>query len=72
MLHHSPDGGTAPHEQPAVPREEGECDQEEDVHQVQDISQDVRRWVCGHNRDSGKIYRSTLKLSILERNHLCL
>ena len=27
---------------------------------------------CGHNRDSGKIFRSPLTLSILERNHLCL
>ena len=27
---------------------------------------------CGHNRDSGKIFRSALTLSILERNHLCL
>ena len=27
---------------------------------------------CGHYRDSGKIFRSPLKLSILERNHLCL
>ena len=27
---------------------------------------------CGHIKDSGKIFRSALKLSILERNHLCL
>ena len=27
---------------------------------------------CGHNKDSGKIFRSPLTLSILERNRLCL